>query len=395
MISEKFKELIENRKIQIEKLRKEGKKIIGYLCSRFPVELAYALDFIPIRILIVDSLYESLGSEYIWERMCPYAKLIIGNFVARDTFYSKNVDVISGTIICQVIHRILDVLSAYTQKTTLMLTYPLIRPPQKDQENFFVSEIHWFKSELEKIAGKKLSEKELEKAVNTYNEVRKNLKDIYKLYVEGKLKISYKDYFKLVQLSQFLDPIEFITLAKEIKTKQLLEDLPTKSSSEVKIFISGSVVLPENETIFDIIERAGGKIVGEDTCSGLRSFYDINIKEPTISEIARAYLNAVPCGATQCVNLDEDERFRFVTTLIDRYRANGIIYQTLRFCDPYSFKVSETQKFLDKKRKIAFLPIHMDISFSETQRIQTRIEAFIESISFKIGGINARRKVSN
>ena len=381
MVIDEFENLIKEREYQIETLRKKGKKVIGYFCSRFPVELAYALDFIPIRIFVVNNLYESLGSEYIWERMCPYAKLIVGNFIAENAFYQKNVDIISGTIICQVVHRMLDILSAYTKKITLMLAYPLLRPPQKEQIEFFTSEINWLKRKLEKISQKQLTDSKLREAINLYSKIREELKNIHQLYADGKLVITYKDFIKLIQLSQFLDPFDFLNLIKKIKTKQIIQEISINKN--INIIISGSIILPGNEVILDIVEESGGKIIGDDTCSGLRCFYGIDIKEPSILGIAQAYLNAVPCGAMQCMTYDKDERLKFLITLANRYKAHGIIYHTLRFCDPYSFKVNETQKFLQKSKNLAFLSIHTDVSFAETSRLKTRIEAFIESISFK------------
>jgi len=380
-----FFDLIKQREDEIKSLRKKGRKVIGYLCSRFPVELAYALDLIPIRVFVTDSSYESLGTVFIWERMCPYAKLITGNFLAEDSFYSQNIDVLSGTVICQVVHRMLDVLSAYTKKPTLMLIYPLLRPPEKDQLELFTSEVQWLKKELEKLSQTHLTEQKLKEAIELYDKVRKELIDVYESYLEERLNITYKDFIKLVLLSQFLDPFEFLNFVKEVK-KEAGSSSIKKGDNKVKILISGSIILPENEVILDLVEKCGGKIVADDTCSGLRSFYGIEVKEVSISAIAKAYLHAIPCGATQCLDLGKDERLNFLTDIIKKYDIHGVIYQTLRYCDPFSFKVNETQKFLQKVKSVAFLPIHMDVSSSEIQRLQTRIEAFIESISFKLGG---------
>ncbi len=373
-----FEKLIKKRITHIEKLKEKGRKIIGYFCCRFPVEIAFALDLIPIRVFPISGLYEQTGSEYIWERMCPFSRLTVGEFITKGTFLNKFVDIISGAVICQVVHRILDILQVYLKKPTLILTYPLKRPLEQNHTKLFHLEIKWLKEELEKISGKKLDNLKLRNSIETYNKLRTQLIMLHSDYVEDKINIKYEDFLKIIQLSQFLAPFETLKLIDKIKEKKYKKT--KKISRDKKIIISGSMIIPGYDTIIKIIEECGGKIVADDTCYGMRSLYELTVKDYNIENISEAYLNAPPCSATQCINYEKDEHINFLKEFINKYNPDGIIYHTLRFCDPYSFKTNEIR---DLFKNIPFLPLHTDVSISESQRVKTRIEAFLESLTFK------------
>jgi benzoyl-CoA reductase/2-hydroxyglutaryl-CoA dehydratase subunit BcrC/BadD/HgdB len=63
--------------------------------------------------------------------------------------------------------------------------------------------------------------------------------------------------------------------------------------------------------------------------------------------------------------------------LIAHFHAKGVIYHTLRYCDPFTFKAKETKDILAAKG-IPLLEIHTEYAGSDFEAIRTRIEAFVE-----------------
>ena len=114
-------------------------------------------------------------------------------------------------------------------------------------------------------------------------------------------------------------------------------------------------------------------------CTGHSFFADVEVKEPTIEGIADAYLDKVPCASLPYpVDLETDRRLAYMGRLIDTYRPEGMIYHTLRYCDPFTFKAYETKQFF--KDKVAFLEIHTEYARSDEGSLMTRVEAFMELI---------------
>jgi len=81
-------------------------------------------------------------------------------------------------------------------------------------------------------------------------------------------------------------------------------------------------------------------------------------------------------------DLATDGRIKRLKALLKPFKANGVIYHTLRYCDPYTFKAKETKDILEKEG-IPLLELHTEYAGSDIEAIRTRVEAFIEMIKLK------------
>ena len=88
------------------------------------------------------------------------------------------------------------------------------------------------------------------------------------------------------------------------------------------------------------------------------------------------YLGKIPCPAKY------DPDFRREQALLDtvkQSKADGVIFLVLRSCDPYSFDYPLLKKALDKEGYPSLF-IEYDQQTGSFQQIQTRVEAFVETI---------------
>ncbi|MDY0219767.1 MAG: 2-hydroxyacyl-CoA dehydratase [Desulfobacterium sp.] len=83
------------------------------------------------------------------------------------------------------------------------------------------------------------------------------------------------------------------------------------------------------------------------------------------------------------LNLGVDAMAREVLTMLDRYRADGLVMHSNRSCKPYSLGQYDIQRIVQEQAKVPVLIMEADMcdsrNFSESQ-IQTRIEAFMEVV---------------
>jgi benzoyl-CoA reductase/2-hydroxyglutaryl-CoA dehydratase subunit BcrC/BadD/HgdB len=147
----------------------------------------------------------------------------------------------------------------------------------------------------------------------------------------------------------------------------------------VRIVLAGSIIAPGNTKIIDVLDGLGVTVVGDDLCTGQRTFAGLEVKEPTLAGLAEAYLERTPCAAQLYPEQKTDKRLQNLFDLVDRHRADGVLYHTLRFCDPYTFRVEENKALLDE-RDIPFLQLHTDYGVNDIGQLQTRIQAQVEII---------------
>jgi len=72
-------------------------------------------------------------------------------------------------------------------------------------------------------------------------------------------------------------------------------------------------------------------------------------------------------------------RMEKLVDLARQYRADGIIYCSLTFCDPYAVEAHRVEKLL-KEKGIPLLRIETDYSQGDAGQLKTRIQAFLEMI---------------
>lgn len=337
-------DLLEQRRTEIPKLRSKGQKVFGYVCCKVPVEIVHALGMIPIRIGVAAEAKMATGKEFTHQFTCPYIKCIVGEMLEQGDFFHDNVDVISGFVTCLTVHRCLEVLKQYTGKTTFYLTHPL-NPPTKREEKFYMAEIAHFVSQLEAASGKKLDNTRLKESVEIFNWIRAKLRELCRLHSMNCSGLRWSEILKIIQAGFLLDAKQYLaflmeTVRKIEAEKEELQD----ANGAPRIMLLGSPMLPDDDMLIKVIEDCGAGIVADTLCTGMRTFEDLVISEPTIAGIAQTYLNSNPCASAQDLEIEKDRRLNHTLRLIREHKVQGAVYYALRFCDHYAFKDDETKQ---------------------------------------------------
>ncbi len=381
----KIDEAVKERPQELAKAREKGAKVVGWFNYNVPEEIIHALGLTPIRLGTGgDDRLVEIGSRYISTKNCVYARELVGLFAENQDPYIKNSDLVAVDATCLQTYRVAEIIKYFFKVNTLILGVPRNFYLSEGQE-YFTKELEFFTKKLEEFAGSKLDTNKLAESIKLYNGIRKATKDLYKYQAVAHPPIKWREVFDVVHAGYYLDREKYLSLLKE-----LLIELKEKHGSPVignlngdaRIFISGSIIPPKDTKLINIIEEVGGRIVGDDLWSGINPVLDVNIKEPSIKGIADAYINRVPHAALPYLDLETDKRLANLKQLIKDSQAQGVVYHTLRFCDPFSFKAGETKDVL-KKEGVSLLEIHTEYAGSDVEAIRTRTEAFVEMIRNK------------
>lgn len=384
----KIEEAVKERPQELTEARKNGAKVVGWLNYNIPEEIIHALGLIPVRLGIGgDDRLVEIGARYISTKNCVFCRETVGLFAENTENtdpYIKNSDLVAVDATCLQMYRVAELIKYYFKVNTLILGVPRNFYLPEGQE-YFSKELEFFTHKLEEFAGNKLDKNKLAESIKLYSGIRKAIKDLYKYQAVANPLIKWREVFDAVHAGFYLDREKYLSLLQE-----LLKELKEKHGSPVtgslngdaRIFLSGSIIPPRDTKLINIIEQVGGRIVGDDLWSGLNPVLNVNIKEPSIKGIADAYIKRVPHAALPYLDLETDRRLKNLKQLIKDYRAQGVIYHTLRYCDPFTFKAGETKDVL-KKEGMPLLEIHTEYAGSDIEAIRTRVEAFVEMIKNK------------
>lgn len=379
---EKINQAVKDRPQELVEAREKGAKVVGWFNYNIPEEIIHALGLIPVRLGTGgDDRLVEIGGRYVSTKNCVFTRELVGLFAENQDPYILNSDIVAADATCLQTYRAAEVIKYYFKTNIILLGVPRNFYLPEGQE-YFEKELEFFTHKLEEFSGNKLDENKLAESVKLYNNIRKNIKELYKYQAADKPPIKWREVFDVVHAGYYLDRAKYLSLLKE-----LLNELSEKHgkpgivslNGDARILVSGSIIPPKDTKLIDIIEQVGGRIVGDDLWSGLNPSLNVNIREPSIKGIAQAYINRIPHAALPFLDLETDGRVKNLRQLIYDYKAQGVIYHTLRFCDPFSFKAGETKDLL-KKDSIPLLEIHTEYAGSDVEAIRTRAEAFVEVI---------------
>ncbi|MFA4957646.1 MAG: 2-hydroxyacyl-CoA dehydratase family protein [Candidatus Methanoperedens sp.] len=382
----KIEEAIQERPKELEEAKKRGEKVVGWLGYNIPEEIIHALGLIPVRLGTGgDDRLVEVGARYISTKNCVFTRETVGLFAENKDPYIQKSDLVAVDTTCIQMYIAVEVIKYYFKINPLVLGVPrnFYLP---DGQEYFNKELEFFTHKLEDFSGNKLDTNRLAGSIKLYNGIRKAIKELYKYQAADKSPIKWREVFDVVHSGFYLDREKYLSLLKEL-LKELKEKhgLPVIGSlnGDARIFLSGSIIPPKDTKLINIIEEVGGRIVGDDLWSGLTPSLNVNIKDPSIKGIADAYVNRIPHASQPYIlNVNTDRRLNNLKQLVHESKGQGVIYHTLRFCDPYTFNANETGAVL-KKDSIPLLEIHTEYSGSDFEAIRTRVGAFVELIKNK------------
>lgn len=376
---------VAERPEELKKARENGQKVVGWVGYNVPEEIIHALGFIPVRIAVGgDDRLVEVGARYASSKTCVFIREVVGAFAENQDPYIQQADVLAFDATCLQNFRAAEVIEYYFKKDVVVLGVP--RNFYWDEaKEYFVHEANEFTRLLEERAGAPLDPAKLAESVSLYNDIRKALKNIYKFQAAKDNVISWEEVYDLIQAGEVLDKKEYLFLLQqtlaELKVHQQ-QPVIEAEEGEARIFISGSLIPRGDRKLIGVIRSVGGRIVGDDLWSGILPHLDLDIKEISPAGVALGYLNRTPHGALPYLELKSDKRLKKQHELLGKFKAQGVIYHTLRYCDPFTFKAKETKDVLAKSG-IPLLEIHTEYAGSDYEAIRTRVEAFVEMIKIK------------
>ncbi len=369
---------------ELSQARKNGQKVVGWTGYNVPEEIIHALGFIPVRIAIGgDDRLVEVGARYASSKTCVFIREIVGAFAENEDPYIQQTDILAFDATCLQNFRAAEVIEYFFKKDVVVLAVPR-NFAEDDAKTYFVHEANEFTRLLEERAGSSLDTAVLAESVALYNDIRKTLKSIYIFQAAKDNVISWEEVYDLIQAGDLLDKKEYLTLLQQtlVELTELQQNPVIEADGDSRIFISGSLIPRGDRKLISIINSVGGRIVGDDLWSGILPHIDLDIKEISPAGVALAYLNRTPHAAFPYLDLESDRRLKKLHELLSQSKAHGVIYHTLRYCDPFTFKAKETKNVLAKSG-IPLLEIHTEYAGSDYEAMKTRVEAFVEMIKIK------------
>jgi len=136
----------------------------------------------------------------------------------------------------------------------------------------------------------------------------------------------------------------------EVKERK---DGPQKKAA--RLLVWGSII--DDTALLDMIEGLDANVVMDDTCVGSRPYFsDVELTDDPLEGLARHYLVDVKCPRTfrardymevrKDYMKDLEARFGYLRDYARDWKADGVIAQSVRYCDTHGYEVPGVRDYL-------------------------------------------------
>jgi benzoyl-CoA reductase/2-hydroxyglutaryl-CoA dehydratase subunit BcrC/BadD/HgdB len=134
-----------------------------------------------------------------------------------------------------------------------------------------------------------------------------------------------------------------------------------------------------------MIENAGAFVVSDRFCFGStpgREVIELNDEEDVLTQICAHYLKVTQCPRYMSQEKIQERR-DFSNYLATEYKAEGIIYEAMKFCDFWAFERTLVSHIMNEEYNWPVLSIDRPYMARGSGQLRTRLQAFVESLEIK------------
>jgi len=368
----------------VKQAKEEGKRALGYTCSFMPEVLLDLPGCFGVRLRAPGCTSPDIATYYMSGRTCHYGRSLLERALEGGFNF---LDAQMATETCTVTCRFQEHLERMNiiENPDFFVTFTDV--PFKKTENSYVHftkqlQVHVLDKLNEKF-GIDTSDEALMAAIEEHNEVCRLVTEIGNYRKLDNPNITGYE-FHVIQLITQVCPKYLILPA----LRETAEELKTRKPDEkhdwrIKVVLSGAENDDPNFT--KLIESSGALVVADRYCYGsLPGREEIVVKpgQKPLDAIARHYLDESCCPRFMPQDIMRGRK-QYIADLCKEYKADGLIVESNKFCEYWSYERTITAVVIPRDFGIPTCSIEKEYINSASGQLRTRFQAFVESVEIK------------
>ena len=380
-----FEELLQQANNDlVQQAVRGGQLALGYNCYYIPEVLLNLPGCFSSRLRAPNSSTAEIASYYMTNRNCPYVRCILERAIEGGYNY---LNALFGAEGCAAMERMEEHFALLHPVQNDRFFTTIIDPPMKGDQ----TSLDYYKAQLQlKVLdalrdhyGVDTSDAALRAAIEKHNRLCRVITDIGDLRKLENPPLTGYEYHVIVLVSQvcphdLILPFLEETLA-ELKTRQLEEKFPFRA----RVVLAGSEI--DDPEFTKLLEMCGAMVVADRYCfGGFPGREEITVQdgETAFDAVCRHYLHH-----NQCVRFMDgakiDQRHQELRRLVQDYHADGVIYESMKFCEFWSYEKVLASHVLQQEMGIPCCTIEKEYTLGSVGQLRTRFQAFVESLEIK------------
>ncbi len=357
------------------KAEENDRVLIGYMPIYFPREIVHAVNGLAVGILGVGDRKQVIkGDAYYQSYICRIPRGIIelaldGHLEGFDGFVFPS--------ICDVIRNLSGMFQILKKgKFVDYLDYPQNFQLEVGGE-FYKNELQQVLNEIKKINKVEIIPEKLNHSIKLYNNNRNLIEKIYDVRQKFPWRLTAEELYYIVRAGLVM-PVEEHNKILEDVYGYIQEEIG-EPMDKIKVIISGAFCEQPPVSLIKTIEMAGCYVVDDDMILGSR-WIEGDVNDDTddpLNALVEAYLTkSTFSSSVYDINNPKEDR---LIELVEKRKADGIIFAAPSFCDPALLDRPLLQKACDD-RNVRYISFKYSENTGQFKNIKEQVGAFADSI---------------
>jgi benzoyl-CoA reductase/2-hydroxyglutaryl-CoA dehydratase subunit BcrC/BadD/HgdB len=358
------------------KAKKNDQPVVGIFCEYTPREIIMAAGAVPVCMCGGSDEMIPAAEEDLPASICPLIKSSYGYAKLKANPFLEMSDLLVAETTCDGKKKMYELLSQ--RKSMYVLELPQ-KADDPDAFKHWQAEIIKLKEHLEKTFKTKITDTKLRDAIKLMNLERRLKTQIAEL---ASRRVPLLTGLEILNVKSLIACIpedlkkyaQIITVVEENEAKY-----PAQCTRRPRVLVTGVPMPHEAEKVMKIIEEAGGAIVAQESCSGLKPL-TIEVKETDdpLEAIAEGYFH-LPCS----VMTANQRRFDLLDKIIKQYKPQAVIDLVWQGCHTYNIEATLVKQHIENQHELPYLKLETDYSPSDSAQIKVRVQALLEIVKNK------------
>ena len=380
-----FEKLLEDANNElVRKAQGEGRKCVATVCENVPEPLLNLPGTFSVRLRAPRTGSMEMATYYLTSFLCEYTRALLERAIEGGFNFADCIVCPDG---CSMLNRCVENMELLRTMDKEHFFYQYMEIPMKADDNglnlYTLQCKNHILTPLHETFGIDISDAAIRTAVAEHNRVCQLIREIGEFRKEEHPRITGYEYH-IITMATYVAPKDLLIGMLEETLEELKERVPDeKNHYRARVVLVGSEV--DEVDMVKLIEESGAYVCADRFCYGSfpgRNPIELNDSEDALTQICRQYMYRGQCP--RYMNQDKiQERRRYVDELAREYHADGIIYEQMKFCDPWAYERMVGTQVLRDEYHYPVLSVDRPYAVGSSGQLRTRVQAFVESVEIK------------
>ncbi len=363
----------------------EGKVCVAYTCENVPEPLLNLPGAFSVRLRAPRTGSMEMGTYYLTSFLCEYSRALLERAIEGGFNFADCIITPDG---CTMMNRCVENMELLKTMDKEKFFYEYMEIPMKADDNgldlYTLQCRNHILKPLGETFGIDTSDAAIRKSVAEHNRVCELIRAIGDFRKDENPRITGYEYH-IITLATYAAPKHLII----DKLEETLEELKSREPDEnngfrARVAVVGSEI--DDVNFIKLVEECGAYVCTDRFCYGSlpgRNPIILNDEEDALTQVCRHYMHSIQCP--RYMNTEKmNARRAYVNELAKEYNAEGIIYEQIKFCDPWAYERMMGTHILHDEYGYPVLSIDRPYNVGASNgQLRTRVQAFVESLEIK------------